>query len=37
MNKGKTNYNFQFNADSNKVNQIILDWLSVNKFQFVNK
>lgn len=37
MNKGKTYYTFQFNADPNLVNQMIMNWLLANQFQLTNK
>ena len=37
MNKGKTNYTFQFNADAGVVEEIVKGWLTANKFKLVNK
>ena len=37
MNKGKTNYTFQFKADAEVVEDIVKGWLSANMFKLVNK
>ncbi|MCR5145146.1 MAG: DUF4190 domain-containing protein [Lachnospiraceae bacterium] len=37
MNKGKTNFTIQFNAEPETVNNIVQGWLQANKFTWQNK
>ncbi|CBK73069.1 hypothetical protein CIY_00800 [Butyrivibrio fibrisolvens 16/4] len=37
MNKGKTNYTFQFNANPSEVDSLVKAWLQANKFSWTNK